>query len=586
MERWRAGPSFAAFLIFLAAPASWAQKTGPPPPSTQPPGNSPSGPIGPPQVVPFQAPIFVYGRILMDDGHPVPEPVSVELRCPPDLIQAVRPDLNGHFQFTLGEGPQENMARSASNETPMTIESANAGAPDSSTGPTVRSSFCELQTSVPGFQPVSKYVRLDAHEAGGIDAGIMILTRIASAKGSAVSVTSLAAPSKARKEFEKGYNDARRNRLESATRHLQKAVADYENYAVAWNELGKIYFYSHQTDQARQSFTRAVAADPQYIQPCLALAELELKTEHYGDAIEAAGKALKLDPGIVSASFIQAAANFKLNRLDDAEKIARDAANTSHQKFPQLHVLLANIDLRKKDFSNAETEMRAYLNESPKGTLATEVRNRLKDLEDFEANAQKTASIPQPRVPTTESTVAPSKRIGAAVLRVYLRMQDDYRFIGLANVHMAASDGHEIAGSPGADGEFSFANLAPGNYNVEVSASGFMTIHKKIEIEPDSQIKTAFLIMTPQPPTPAAIQGGLSPSSDDFSSAAGSSELPFKRPGADDVALEVARGVACPLTIVLKRAPGQRIRKQSTEIRRHRASVELHINRRREAPET
>jgi cytochrome c-type biogenesis protein CcmH/NrfG len=561
MEKWLAGSCFAVLLTFFAAPASWAQKTGPTPPSppsTQPPGNPPLRPTSPPQVSPFRAPIFVFGRILMDDGHPVPEPVSVELRCGLDLIQAVRANLDGHFHFTLGEGPQNNAALNASDETPMTIEAANVGAPVSSAGPAFRLSFCELQVSVSGYQPVSKIVRLDAHEAGGIDAGTMVLTRIAGIKGSAISVTSLLAPHNARKEFEKGYKDALQHRSSSATRHLQKAVAEYDNYAVAWEELGKIYLQNHQNEEARQAFAKAIFADPQYLPPCLALAGLEMQSQHYEDAIEAAGKALKLYPGLAIARLIQADANFRLNRLDAAEKIARDVANDSHQELPQLHVLLANIDLKKQDYSDAAIEFQAYLKQSPKGDLAMEVRSRLKELQEFEANTRKTASIPESPQPRVESASLASVRTGTGTLRIYLRMDDDSPFIGLASVHVAFADGREILGSTGADGEFSFASLPPGNYNVEVNAPGFVAILRRVEVDAGSQTKTAFLIMKPQVAPPAAIRSGLPLSSDGLPPTAGPGALLLTPAVAGDAATEVVSGVACPLTTVLDGA-GRRV---------------------------
>jgi hypothetical protein len=401
VNAWLARYCITGSLILLTAWPSWGQKTGPPQPPAQPRGSAPTGPVSnQPRTLESQTPIFVYGRVLMESGQPVPEPVSVELSCGTRLVQVIHPDLKGNFQFVLGEGPQGNMDMSAQYSTSVSSDVASMDSHGVSAGAGVSGhqwSHCELQVSVTGYRPLYKSI-MNTEGVGGIDAGTLVLTRIAGVQGSAISVTSLLAPNKARKEFEEGDKDARNNHLDSATRHLEKAVAEYDKYAVAWNELGQIYSVNHRTEEARQAFAKAMTADPQYIQPCMGLAELELENGQNESAVEAAGKAIKLYPGMVLASFIQATANFKLNRLDVAEKSARDAENGPHEKIPQLHVLLADIYLQKRDYSNAAAEMRAYLKESPQGGFAGAVKKTLEQIEKSEANAD-SKSTPTPEGP-------------------------------------------------------------------------------------------------------------------------------------------------------------------------------------------
>jgi tetratricopeptide (TPR) repeat protein len=137
----------------------------------------------------------------------------------------------------------------------------------------------------------------------------------------------------------------------------------------------------HQMEKALQAFTRAITADPQYIQPYVDLATLELQAGQFESAVETAGKALELNPGIVSASFLQAVANFKLNRLDAADKNAHDAEKGLHQNIPQVHLLLADIFLKKRDYSSAAEQMRTYLKEAPQGQFASETEQSLEQIE-------------------------------------------------------------------------------------------------------------------------------------------------------------------------------------------------------------
>lgn len=378
-------------LIFSMAVPSWAQRSGSQAPSrpSAPSGgaapNVPGQPIGPSQSPSqMQTPLYVNGRVLLlDTNQPVPEPVSVQLNCGVNLIQVIQTDLKGYFQFVLGAGPQSNASLSAADDTPIGMGGMNGMG--SAGGYGRRGSFgdltgCELRVSVDGYQPAT-HVLSGPPELSSIDAGTMHLVRIAGVQGSAISVTSLAVPSGARKEFEKGDKDLRNNKLNSATEHLEKAVAEYDMYASAWNELGGLYAAAHQTEKARQAFAKAIAADPKYIPPYVHLANLQLTNQEYEDALNTSGKALDLDPNIQLANFIQALADFRLNRLDAAEKIALEAQKAPPPIYPQWHALLADIFLEKKELPGAAEQMRAYLKESPKGPLAPQMKKSLEQIE-------------------------------------------------------------------------------------------------------------------------------------------------------------------------------------------------------------
>jgi lipoprotein NlpI len=370
------------FALLMACP-SWGQKTTTTTQPTQPsvPNPGSNGPnIGSrPPAREMQVPTYVNGRVLMETGQPVPEPVSVGLSCGMRTVQVVHTDPKGYFQFVLGSGPQGNIDTSAANDT----DTGGFGPPgmDNPFGSTANNMMgCELEVSVGGYQPVTKTIT-SPPDIQGIDAGTLLLRRRAGVQGSSISVTSMQVPEGARKEFEKGQKDERSNHLPSAQQHMEKAVALYDKYAAAWNELGKIDAANKDMEKARQAFEKAVAVDAQYIPPYVSLAALELQTSQYDNAAETAGKVLALDPTIGFASFIQAAADFKLDRLDDAEKSAKDAENQPHQAIPQVHVLLAQIFVEKQDYGNAATQLRAYLKEAPKGQFAADAKKNLEEME-------------------------------------------------------------------------------------------------------------------------------------------------------------------------------------------------------------
>jgi hypothetical protein len=74
-------------------------------------------------------------------------------------------------------------------------------------------------------------------------------------------------------------------------------------------------------------------------------------------------------------------AHFRLNRLDAAEKSLLEAEKGPHQNTPLLHALLTDIYLRRGDSAKAAEQIRAYLKEAPRGSLAAELKGHLDRIE-------------------------------------------------------------------------------------------------------------------------------------------------------------------------------------------------------------
>jgi tetratricopeptide (TPR) repeat protein len=346
-------------------------------------------------------PLYVDGRVVMDTGQPAPEPVSVELTCGMGTIQTIRTDLKGYFQFVLGAGPQGNEDLSAASDTPITRGLGGMGGnpgssfPGSSAaGPFANLAGCELRISLDGFQSAVRPIT-NPPDLQTIDVGTFRLARVAGVQGSAISVTSLRVPSSARKEFEKGESDARNNKLETAAAHFEKAVGEYPAYAAAWNELGRLYAVGGDAPDAHEAFTKAIAADPQYIPPYMNLASLQLDSLEYTNAVSTAGKVLAMNPGASLASYLQAVAYFRLGQLDDAEKSAREVESNPNNNLPQVHALLADVFFQKQDVPSAANELRAYLKQSPKGPLAPDITKKLAEIDPTAAGDSTAAASPR-----------------------------------------------------------------------------------------------------------------------------------------------------------------------------------------------
>jgi tetratricopeptide (TPR) repeat protein len=95
------------------------------------------------------------------------------------------------------------------------------------------------------------------------------------------------------------------------------------------------------------------------------------------------GYILDLDPlDYAEVYFYNSAANFNLNKIADAEKSGLKAERLDvRPRFPQLHLLLANIFAQKNNYATAISQAKIYLELAPHAKDADHVRERLAELE-------------------------------------------------------------------------------------------------------------------------------------------------------------------------------------------------------------
>jgi regulator of sirC expression with transglutaminase-like and TPR domain len=84
-------------------------------------------------------------------------------------------------------------------------------------------------------------------------------------------------------------------------------------------------------------------------------------------------------------------ANYKLNKIDDAERSGLKAEHLDlRTRFPQLHLLLAEIFARKENYAIAIAQIQTYLELAPHAKDADHVREQLAKLEKLNASPSTT----------------------------------------------------------------------------------------------------------------------------------------------------------------------------------------------------
>ncbi len=344
----------------------------------------------------LQRPIFLSGKVIMDDGSPVPHNVAIDRVCAGVPHREGFADSQGNFNFQLGRGNQtmqdasERVPFSAVQGFPTGLAGtdfmngglATVGGETSLTG-------CELHASLPGYR--SSAVDLTTHRAlDNPDVGIIVLQRFDRVMGTTLSVTAYKAPKDARSAFEHGLQALKQKKTDAARLDFEKAVALYPGHAEAWVQLGILYRGSHDAAAAHHAFQQALNADPKYVLPYMALADLAADEANWSAVAQYTQQGLELDPlDYPGGYFLNAVANFNLKKFDVAENSARRAQRLDPEHhIARLDLLMGNIFLVRRDYADAAQSMRAYLKAAPDAVDAAEVRQKIAELEQVAQKKQ------------------------------------------------------------------------------------------------------------------------------------------------------------------------------------------------------
>ena len=229
-----------------------------------------------------------------------------------------------------------------------------------------------------------------ANDTGNADIGTIILHRLAKVDGLTISVTSAAAPGKAKKEYEKGREDEAKSKWDSAREHFARAVDIYPKYAVAWNELGRMQLQKDDVAEATDSFQKSIAADSKFINPYGGLVTIGLKGQQWKQVAELTDKILAMNPVDFPQYWLDnSLANYFLGGLDAAQKSAeRGLATDPHHRVPRLEYTLGMILARKKDYAAALTHVQNYLKLLPDAPDRGPVEKQIAELQRLTTTSQ------------------------------------------------------------------------------------------------------------------------------------------------------------------------------------------------------
>src|SRR6266481_3459063 len=373
-----------AIAMGLLVPVTVAQKPPAPAPAPPTPPSRPATPL-PPSSQPGQPEVdlvmFLMGRVATNDGTAVPNDVLVERICNANVRQQVHASSRGDFSMQMGSMTDSFLDASASGNRGLQDGVASKA---SRTGISRRElANCELRASASGFHSsVISLVDLDTF-GSSIDVGAIVVQRATKIEGMTLSATPYKAPRDARRAYEKGLEAERNGKLANARKYFEHAVEIYPGFANAWFQLGTVLQKENQKDAARTAYIQATTIDTKFLPPYVSLALMAYEAENWTEVLKLTGHIVNLDPlNYAEAYFYNSVANYKLDKIEDAEKSALKAEHLDlRTRFPQLHLLLAEIFARKHNYATAISEIQTYLELAPHAKNADQLREQLAKLE-------------------------------------------------------------------------------------------------------------------------------------------------------------------------------------------------------------
>ncbi len=176
-----------------------------------------------------------------------------------------------------------------------------------------------------------------------------------------MSATDSDVPKNARKDFEKGLDEAAKAKLPDATSAMEKATSGYKKFASAWLALGMLQASQNQTAHALESYAEATMADDKFAAPYVEMAVLEGVSGQWDKVVEDTDRAISLDPdSFALAYYLNAMANIRLTKADAADKSAAEGLRVDlDHEYPDIAfiqgLLLASKGTSRAPGSNSRT---------------------------------------------------------------------------------------------------------------------------------------------------------------------------------------------------------------------------------------
>ncbi len=182
-----------------------------------------------------------------------------------------------------------------------------------------------------------------------------------------VSVRDLKIPDKAREEYVKGMARLAKDDSAGGVNHFTKAIKAFPEYYEALSQLGIAEVHLGSREEARKAFQAAIELSKgRHAAAQFGMGYL-LYLEGKADEAEAIlRRGLELDGSAPDGHVILGMALLRLDRLDEAERSAREAL-LRKPGFAEAYLVLADVYARRRNYHEQLQDLETYLRLEPSG---------------------------------------------------------------------------------------------------------------------------------------------------------------------------------------------------------------------------
>jgi tetratricopeptide (TPR) repeat protein len=189
-----------------------------------------------------------------------------------------------------------------------------------------------------------------------------------------VSVRELRIPEKAHNAFEKGLERLTKNDAAGSRVQFVRATTAFPDYYEAYYHLGVANLRLDRDEEAAQAFQKAIdLSGGRFSWAQFALGLLLCKRGEYPEAEAVIRKGLDVDGSSAKGHLFLSLALFRLNRLEEAEKSAREAL-LRNPGLALPYLVLADVHARRGEYAMQVHDLDAYLKLEPDGPATRQVR--------------------------------------------------------------------------------------------------------------------------------------------------------------------------------------------------------------------
>jgi tetratricopeptide (TPR) repeat protein len=207
-------------------------------------------------------------------------------------------------------------------------------------------------------------------------------------KASVVRSENANVPKKALEHYDKALILSKGGDFRTAIAELKLAIEKYPAFMLALTELGIQQLNLGELEEADKSFEAALKIDPKAYEATINRGIGLFRQKHYAEAEIYLRASLEIKNGSATGHFYLGRALMGLNKLDEAEKELNNALGSRKEQMIEVHRMLTQLYIQKRDYEKALQELETYLSANPTAPDGDHLRGVLKQLQQAVASTK------------------------------------------------------------------------------------------------------------------------------------------------------------------------------------------------------